>query len=85
MNNKIIDINKKSYIGIVCILASLIILAIAITYFVPKGQFGTTTDEFGNIITDFNNFIKFDEAKGINIFKGIFAPILVLFSEGNPL
>ena len=80
MNNKIIDINKKSYIGIVCILASLIILAIAITYFIPKGQFGTTTDEFGNIVTDFNNFIELEDLKGINILKGIFAPILVLFS-----
>lgn len=81
MKNKIIDINKRSFIGIILMLASLMILAIALTYFIPKGTFGTTIDEYGNTIIDYNNYIKLPDEKGIDIIKGIFSPFLILFSS----
>ena len=78
--NKIIDINKKSFINIVIMLEALVLLAILITYLVPKGMFGTMTDEAGNLVTDYSLYIKLTDQKGINIFKGLFGFILVLFS-----
>ena len=80
-NKKIIDINKKSFFGIIIMLEALVVFSIIITYIVPKGIFGTTVDEFGNIITDYNNYIKLTDISGINIFKGLFGFILVLFSS----
>lgn len=80
-DNKIININKKSFISIVIMLETLVLFSILITYIIPKGTFGTTTDEFGNIINDYNNFISLPDKSGINIFKGLFGFILVLFSE----
>ncbi len=79
-NNKIIDINKKSFINILIMLFSLIVVAIVITYVVPKGTFGTKINEYGEIITDYSNFIKLPDKSGINILKGLFGFILVLFS-----
>lgn len=79
--NKIIDINKKSFINIVIMLEALVLVAILITYLVPKGMFGTMTDEAGNIVTDYSLYIQLTEQKGINIFKGLFGFILVLFSS----
>ena len=81
MKNKIIDINKKSFINILIMLEALVFIAIIITYLIPKGTFGTTTDEFGNIINDYSNYIKLPDQSGINIFKGLFGFILVLFSN----
>ena len=79
--NKIIDINKKSFFSIILMLGVLVLISIAITYIVPKGYFETTTDEFGNLIYNYDNYIKISDAKGINIFKGLFGFILVLFSD----
>ena len=59
----------------------LVLIAIAITYIIPKGMFGTMTDEAGNLVTDYSLYIKLTEQKGINIFKGLFGFILVLFSS----
>ena len=80
-NSKIIDINRKSYISILIMLASLIVFSIIITYIVPKGMFETTVDQFGNTITNYDKYIEISDKSGINIFKGIFSPILVLFSS----
>ena len=80
-NNKIININKKSFIGIVIMLFALVIFAIAITYVIPKGTFGETINEDGEIITDYTKYIALPDKSGINIFKGLFGFILVLFTS----
>ena len=76
-NNKIIDINKKSFFSIVLILFVLMIFSIIITYIIPKGMFETIIDANGNTIIDYNKFIPLNDIKGINIFKGLFSFILV--------
>ena len=81
MQNKIIDINKKTYVGIVIMLASLIVFSIIVTFIVPKGTFESYVNEYGEIVFDYTKYIKLPEQSGINIFKGIFSPILVLFSN----
>lgn len=80
-SNKIIDINKKSFFSIVLILFVLMIFSIIITYIIPKGMFETIIDANGNTIIDYNKFIPLNDIKGINIFKGLFSFILVLFSK----
>ena len=77
MQNKIIDINKKTYVGIVIMLASLIVFSIIVTFIVPKGTFESYVNEYGEIVFDYTKYIKIPEQSGINIFKGIFSPILV--------
>lgn len=79
-NNKIIDINKKSFINILIMLEVLVLIAIIITYLIPKGTFLTTIDQTGNVVTDYSKYIKLPDQKGINIFKGLFGFILVLFT-----
>lgn len=81
MKNKIIDINKKTYISILIMLASLIVFSIIITYIVPKGTFESYVNEFGEVVYDYTKYIKLPNQEGINIFKGILSPILVLFSS----
>ena len=48
MQNKIIDINKKTYVGIVIMLASLIVFSIIVTFIVPKGTFESYVNEVKN-------------------------------------
>ena len=67
--------------GIVAMLFVLMLVSIFITYVVPKGIFGTTCDELGNEIIDYTKYIALPDAKGINVIKGIFSFILVLFSS----
>lgn len=80
-NKKLLDINKKSFFSIIIMLEALVLFSIIITYIVPKGMFGTTIDELGNIVTDYDNFIELPNKSGINIFKGLFGFILVLFTN----
>ena len=76
-NNKVINISKKTFISVIIILFSLIIVATALTYIIPRGMFETlpNSEEL-----DYIKYVALTDTKGINIFKGIFAPILVLGS-----
>lgn len=80
MKNKIFDISKKTFFSVMIILISLLVFSIILTYILPKGKF-LETIENGETIIHFDQYIKLEDQEGINIFKGIFAPILVLFSN----
>ena len=80
-NNKIININKKSFIWILAMLFALVIFAVAITYVIPKGTFGETLNEENEMVTDYTKYIALPDKSGINIFKGLFGFILVLFTS----
>ena len=56
MNNKVIDISKKTFINVVIILSFLILLSIVLTYIIPNGVFKTTIDTAGNSIIDYTSF-----------------------------
>ena len=79
--NKIINISKKTFINVLIILFSLIVVSTVFTYLIPKGEFATVNNPDGSTSIDYSNFIYIDGAKGINIFKGLFSPILVLGSS----
>lgn len=76
--NKIIDISTKSYIEVLIMLGSLIVIAIALTFIVPKGKFIEITNPDGSLSLVYESLTNIS---GINIFKGLFSPILVLFSK----
>ncbi|MBO7408103.1 MAG: hypothetical protein J6V14_10790, partial [Clostridia bacterium] len=76
-NATLINISKKTFIQVTCLLLGLMILAIVLTYVIPKGEFGTLAD--GS--PDYSAYIPRDDIKGVNIVKGIFAPFLVFASE----
>lgn len=79
--NKIIDINRKTYFAVLIMLFALMIVAIVITYVIDQGTFLTYVDASGREVYDYTQYIKSENQGGINIFKGLFSPILVLFSK----
>ena len=78
--NKIINMSKKTYITVVIMLAVLLLGSILLTYLVPSGHFESSVGANGEIIYNYDKYIQDSDSSGINIFKGIFAPILVLTS-----
>ena len=81
LDNKVLNISKKSFVNVIIILLVLIVASIAITYIVPRGTFETIIDAEGNTVIDYSQYIPLVDASGINIFKGLFAPILLLGSK----
>lgn len=78
-NNRVIDISKKTFLNVFFILLGLIVLSIVLTFIIPRGSFAI--DSFGNI--DYNTFIPEENTSGIPIWKGLLAPVLLLFSDGS--
>lgn len=76
----LINISKKTFIQVTVLLLCLMIAAIVLTYVIPKGGFGKTAE--GE--TDYSVYVRSEDQSGINIFKGIFAPLLV-FASGDGL
>lgn len=77
---KLIDINTKTFISVLLMLFALIIVSIVLTYVLPKGEFGQTVVD-GKVVVDYQTYTSLDGESGINIFKGIFSPILILGSS----
>ena len=77
--NKIINISKKTFFNVLIILGTLMILTIILTYIIPKGAYNI--DANGNVLYD--EYVSLPDAKGINIFKGLFSPVLLLFANGG--
>ena len=69
---KIIDISTKTFIAVCIMLLSLMVVAIVLTYVIPRGQFETI-----NGVIDYNSYHQIDKS-GINIFKGLASPFLNL-------
>ncbi len=73
-NSRLIDIGAKTFISVLIMLFMLMVVAIVLTYVLPKGQFGVNADGTEN----YGEYTRIDGAGGINVLKGIFAPILML-------
>ena len=80
MDNKVVNISKKTFINVLILFGALLVMAIVATYVIPRGTFALVTGEDGTLIEDYTSYIALTDKQGINIFKGIFAPILILFS-----
>lgn len=81
MNNKVINISKKTFLNVIILFLSLIVISIIATYIIPKGTFYSYINDNGELVYDYTKYSSISDASGINIFKGIFAPILVLGSS----
>ncbi|MBQ6234796.1 MAG: hypothetical protein IJK54_02680 [Clostridia bacterium] len=76
----LINLSTKTFIEVVVLLFVLMLAAIVLTYVIPKGAFGTLSDG----TTDFSVYQPIEDTKGIPIWKGLLAPILV-FGSSNGL
>ncbi|MBO4279975.1 MAG: YfcC family protein [Spirochaetales bacterium] len=79
-NTALLNISKKSFVQVTVLLLCLMVVAIAMTYFIPKGEFGTLAD--GS--TDYLDYKVRSDLGGISLIKGILAPFLV-FASGDGL
>jgi uncharacterized ion transporter superfamily protein YfcC len=72
----LISISKKSFIQVSLLLLGLLILSVALTYLIPKGEFGVLPDGETNYL----DYVRRDDLGGIPLWKGILAPLLVFGS-----
>ncbi len=75
--NRLINLPKKTVIQVTALLASIMLVSIALTYIIPGGDFGTLAD--GS--PDYSVYVRRDDYSGVPILKGIFAPVLVFFTS----
>jgi uncharacterized ion transporter superfamily protein YfcC len=73
----LISISTKTFIQVTALLLGLLIVAIVLTYVIPAGRFGTLPD--GSV--DYSTYERVYDVKGISIWKGVLAPILVFASD----
>ena len=76
----LISISRKTFIQVTGLLLGLLVFSIVLTYLVPKGCFGTLADGSVNYL----EYIPMEGADGIDILRGILAPVLV-FTSGDGL
>ena len=74
----LISISTKTFIQVTALLLGLLIVAVVLTYVIPAGRFGTSAD--GSV--NYSVYEQIDDVRGIAIWKGILAPILV-FASGD--
>lgn len=77
VNNKLINISKKTFISVLVLLALLMAAAIILTYVVPKGTFGTTAVD-GEEVPDYSTYTPLPDEEGIPVWKGVLSPVLLL-------
>ena len=76
----LISISKKSFIQVTLLLLALLILSIVLTYVIPKGEFGQLPDGETNYL----DYIPRDDLRGIPLWQGVLAPLLVFISDDGP-
>lgn len=76
----LVNLSAKTFLQVTVLLLALMLAAIVLTYVIPKGEFGVRAD--GS--TDYLDYKPIEGAKGIPVWKGLLAPILV-FGSSNGL
>ncbi|MBQ1632001.1 MAG: hypothetical protein II049_04195 [Clostridia bacterium] len=76
----LVNLSAKTFIQVTVLLFVLMLAAIVLTYVIPKGAFGLKADG----TNDYTDYRPIEGAKGIPIWKGLLAPILV-FGSSNGL
>lgn len=72
----LISISRKSFFQVTLLLLGLLAASIALTYLIPKGEFGVLSDG----TTNYLDYIRRDDLGGIPLWQGVLAPVLVFFS-----
>ena len=73
------ELSTKTFIQVVALLFALMLVSIVLTYVIPKGSFDLHPD--GTV--DYLAYRRIEGAKGIPIWKGLLAPVLVFFSSNG--
>ena len=72
----LISISKRSFVQVTLLLLGLLAFSIALTYLIPKGEFGVLPGGETNYL----DYIRRDDLGGIPLWQGVLAPVLVFFS-----
>lgn len=80
----LINISKKTFIQVLCLLAAMLVVSAILTYVIPRGEFGKMTNSEGEIVDDYSVYNERADLPGVNPVKAIFAPVLV-FASGDGL
>lgn len=72
----LVSINRRTFIQVTALLAALLLAAVALTFIVPRGEFGVLPD--GG--PDYTQYIPRPDRPGIALWRGLLAPVLVFFS-----
>lgn len=78
-DNALVNVSKKTFIQVVILLTVLMLAAIALTYVIPRGEFGVTAEG----AADYLDYRPLENRGGIPIWKGLLAPVLVFGSENG--
>ena len=73
----IINVPKKTFLQVTCLLFALLIVATVLTFVIPRGAFGETAD--GE--PDYSVYLPLEGRSGIAIWKALLSPILVFTSS----
>lgn len=79
-----LDINVKTFLTSLAVVALLMIVAYVATFFVPAGEYARYIDEAGNTLIDLNKGFTPVEG-GISFIKFILSPFLVLGSDNGTI
>ncbi len=72
----LVSINRRTFIQVTALLIVLLFIAVALTFIVPRGDFGVLPD--GS--PDYSQYIPRPDKSGIALWRGLLAPVLVFFS-----
>lgn len=77
-----INVNIKSFLAAITVIAVLVVLTYVLTFIVPGGEYARTVDALGNTIIDAEAGFFYTEG-GIPFWKWILSPFLMLGAEGG--
>ena len=77
----IINVPKKTFLQVSCLLFALLIVATVLTFVIPRGAFGTMQNEAGETVDDYSVYLPLEGRSGIAIWKALLSPILVFASS----
>lgn len=77
----LINVPKKTFIQVTCLLLGLLVVATVLTFVIPRGAFGTTLNEAGETVEDYSVYQPLEGRSGIPIRKALLSPILVFASS----
>lgn len=72
----LINISRKSFIQVTLLLLGLLAVSVALTYILPKGEFGLLPDGGPNYL----DYVRRGDLGGIPLWQGLLAPVLVFAS-----
>ncbi|MBE6529810.1 MAG: hypothetical protein E7680_04315 [Ruminococcaceae bacterium] len=78
----LINISKKTFIQVLCLLFAMLVVSAILTYVIPRGSFGTTVGEDGKETVDYSVYNEQKDLPGVSPVKAIFAPVLA-FASGD--